>query len=212
MKISQNGIDFIKSHEGFRAVAYDDLNPNATLNNDSIIQGVLTIGYGHTHNVKVGDYVTEDEAEQLLKEDLFFAESAVKDYVQVEITQNMYDALVSLFFNVGIHNIATKQYPNNNFVGSTLLHKLNQSDYLGASNRFPDFVKAGGQVLQGLVTRRNEEKDLFLKDMSVLNYQLPTFGSMTDGINLDNVYLSNKKKSNVAIIILILLALFFITR
>ncbi len=210
MKISQSGIDFIKSHEGFRAYAYDDLNPNKTLTSESIIEGKLTIGYGHTHNVQVGDYVTEAEAEELLKEDLFFAESAVKDYVEVEITQNMYDALVSIFFNVGTHNLATKQYPNNSFVGSTLLHKLNQSDYIGASKRFPDFVKAGGQVLDGLVTRRNEEKELFLKDMTVLNYQLPTFGSMTDGINLGEVNLSNKKKTNY--LALIILLLFFISK
>jgi len=204
MKTSQQGIDFIKSHEGFRAVAYDDLQPNLTLTNETLIQGVLTIGYGHTHNVNVGDIITEAEAEELLKEDLFFAESAVRDYVNVEVTQNMFDALVSIFFNVGSHNLATKQYPNNNFVGSTLLYKLNQSDYLACAERFKDFNKSGGQVLQGLVNRRSDEKEMFLKDMTVLNYYLPTYGSMTDGINLDEVDLTKKKSSYLPLILLLL--------
>ncbi|HIC30761.1 MAG TPA: lysozyme [Flavobacteriaceae bacterium] len=207
MITSQNGIDFIKSHEGFRAVAYDDMQPNVALTNESLIQGVLTIGYGHTYNVKVGDIITEAQAEELLKEDLFFAESAVRDYVNVEVTQNMFDALVSIFFNVGSHNLATKQYPNNNFVGSTLLHKLNQSDYLGASQRFGDFIKSQGQVLQGLVNRRNDEKEMFLKDMTVLNYHLPTYGSMTHGINLGEVDLTKKKSNYFPLILLILLFL-----
>lgn len=193
MKTSKNGIDFIKSHESFRSLAYDDLNPNVTVNNVEQLQGVLTIGYGHTSNVSFGQIITEDQAEQLLKDDLLFAEMSVKNFVKVPLNQNMFDALVSFVFNVGEHNFATKQYGGNSYVGSTLLQRLNEGKFNEASERFKDFNKSGGQVLNGLVRRRKEESELFLNGLGVLTYFNVESGSISDGEMLNPIYIVKKK-------------------
>jgi spore coat assembly protein SafA len=139
MSLSQNGIDFIKGKEGFRADAYQDP------------AGVWTIGYGHTGGVKPGDHVTPEQAETLLRQDVAWAEAAVRQNVKVPLTQGQFDALVSFTFNVGAG--ALKK--------SALLEKLNAGDYAGAQAEFGRWVHAGGKVLPGLVTRRREEAEMF---------------------------------------------------
>jgi lysozyme len=79
-------------------------------------------------------------------------EGGVRTLVKVKLNQNQYDALVSFTFNLGVGALQK----------STLLKKLNAGDYLGAAAQFPRWVYANKQKLPGLVTRRNEEKKLFL--------------------------------------------------
>jgi lysozyme len=62
-------------------------------------------------------------------------------------------ALTSFAYNVGIDN----------FRKSTLLRKLNAGDIVGACNELPRWNKAKGQVLPGLVKRREAERQLCLK-------------------------------------------------
>lgn len=137
---SQTGIDLIKGFEGCRLTAYRDSG------------GTLTIGYGHTLGVTSGMTISQAQAESYLKSDLQTFESAVNSYVTVPLTQNMFDALVSLSYNIG----------SNAFKGSTLLSKLNQGDYTAAADQFGAWVKSGGTTLNGLVKRRAAEKQLFL--------------------------------------------------
>lgn len=141
MKISNNGIDLIKSFEGLRLKAYKD----------SV--GVSTIGYGHTKNVKMGDVISLKTAEQFLLDDIRIFEEGVLALVKIEITQNMFDALVSFSFNLGLGNLAK----------STLLKKINSKLFKEAGNEFVRWNKAGGVVLKGLTRRRLLEKELFLK-------------------------------------------------
>ena len=140
------GKELIKSFEGFRAIAY--ICP----------AGVPTIGYGTTRingsRVKEGMKITSDEAEVFLEQDLKVFEDAINHNVLVEINQNQFDALVSFVYNVGIAN----------FKKSTLLKKLNKGDYEEASNQLLRWTRAGGKVLNGLVRRREAEKELFLED------------------------------------------------
>jgi len=143
-KISQEGLDLIKGFEGLRAEAY--LCP----------AGVWTIGYGHTKEVKQGDTITQDEAGDLLMQDLGFAEKAVRENVKIPLTQNQYDALVSFVYNVGI----------NAFEKSTLLRKLNSGDYSGTSKEFDRWIYASGKRLKGLENRRAKEGELFLSNFS----------------------------------------------
>ena len=139
MKVSN--LDIIKESEGLRLTAY---MPTA---ND-----VPTIGYGHTHGVRMGQTITKAQAEQFLKEDVSWAEAAVNKQVKVSLNQNQFDALVSFVFNIG----------ETTFAKSTLLRKLNAGDYNGAANEFPRWNKQAGVVLRGLVKRREREKQLFL--------------------------------------------------
>ena len=139
MSLSQSGLNLIKSHEGLRTTAYQDP------------VGVWTIGYGHTGTAKPGQKITEAQAEQLLRQDVGWAQDAVRKNVKVPLTQGQFDALVSFTFNLGAGALGR----------STLLKKLNAGDYAGAQAEFGKFVHAGGRVLPGLVRRRNEEAQMF---------------------------------------------------
>jgi lysozyme len=143
MKISQEGINLIKQFEGCKLTTYADTG------------GIATIGYGHTgSDVHRGQCISEQEAENLLRKDVERFEKAVNAEVKVPLSQNQFDALVSFAFNVGQGNLHT----------STLLRKLNQSDYQGAAQEFPRWCKdSRGHELLGLKRRREAEKNLFLK-------------------------------------------------
>lgn len=139
MQISDKGLSLIKRYEGLRLKAY--LCP----------ANVWTIGYGHTHQVKKDDEITEDIATEYLKKDVRWAQSAVDKYVKVELDQHQYDALVSFIFNCGAGA----------FRKSTLLGMLNEGNYSGAANQFRRWNKAKGRVLRGLTRRRADEAELF---------------------------------------------------
>lgn len=143
--ISDEGLDLIKSFEGCKLHAYlDSVN-------------VPTIGYGHTRGVSIRDTCTQEQAEKWLRDDAGWASSSVNQMVIADITQNMFDALVSFAFNLGTTSLRN----------STLMRKLNKSDFTGAAGEFERWVHAGGKVLQGLVRRRLAERALFEKEDNV---------------------------------------------
>lgn len=140
MNISERGLELIRSHEGCRLEAYQD----------SV--GIWTIGYGHTGSLVVnGLTITQDEANELLKHDVRLAEGFINTLVTVPLTQSEFDALCSFTFNLG--GTALRN--------STLLRKLNVSDYDGAANEFLKCDHAGGKQLAGLTKRRADERELF---------------------------------------------------
>lgn len=146
MKVSAAGRKAIAKHEGNKLEAY--LCP----------AGVWTIGVGHTAGAglphpKAGMKITAEESDEILSRDLVTFEKAVLKAVKVPLTQNQFDALVSLAFNIGAGA----------FAKSTLVRKLNAGDYKGASAQFDVWNKAGGSVMKGLVSRRASERALFDK-------------------------------------------------
>ncbi|MEB3790150.1 lysozyme [Acinetobacter sp. IK40] len=146
MTTSKTGIDLIYSFEDTKLQAYDDG------------VGVWTIGTGTTVypngvKVKKGDTCTLAQAKTYFSHDLKRFESSVNNLVKVPLSQNQFDALVSLVYNIG----------QTAFSESTLLKKLNAKDYQGAADQFPRWNKGGGKVLKGLVRRRADERALFLK-------------------------------------------------
>ncbi|WP_152051840.1 lysozyme [Tautonia marina] len=141
MKVSDRGIALIKDHEGLRLEAY--LCPG----------NVWTIGYGSTKGVKQGMKVTKKQAEEMLRRDIGRFERAVNKLVTMELSQEQFDALVSLAFNIG----------EGAFAKSKLLEVLNAGKYRDAAAQFPKWRKSAGKVLPGLVKRRAAEKALFLE-------------------------------------------------
>lgn len=139
MKISDEGLAFIKLAEGLRQIAYQD----------SV--GVWTIGYGHTRGVKQGDTCSKEQAEAWLCEDLESVYRDIDRFVHVPLSQGQFDALSSFTFNLGGHALRD----------STLLRLLNAKDYAGAEKQFPRWVHAGGQKLGGLIKRRAGEVEMF---------------------------------------------------
>lgn len=137
--INAAGLALVREHEGLRLEAYQDTS------------GIWTIGYGHTEEVRPGDCISRERAEQFLKADLAKAERAVARLVKVPLTDNQFSALVSFVFNAG----------EGAFAKSTLLRKLNE----GGHGLVPTCLKAwifdNGRVLPGLVKRRAAEAALW---------------------------------------------------
>lgn len=145
MRTSQAGLDLIKAFEGFRARS--ELLPN----------GRWMVGYGHVRRAKKGVRVTEIEAEAILREyDLPPVERFVMRCILAPMTQNEFDALVSLAFNIGPKA----------FSGSDVVAGMNAGNRLEAAAAFDLWrrAKIGGrvQIVDALVRRRAAEKALFL--------------------------------------------------
>lgn len=140
MRTAEPGRKLIKSYESLRLTSYRDGG------------GVWTIGWGHTKGVRGGQKITVDQAEAFLVDDLRRAESAINVLVSVPLTQNQFDALVSLAFNIG----------NGAFKESTLRKRLNAGRYDEAARQFLVWNKDSGKVVRGLVRRRAQEQALFL--------------------------------------------------
>lgn len=146
MRLSQNGVNFIKSHEALRLKAYQDS------------KGVWTIGWGHTKGVKPGDVITRAQAEQFIRDDFAWVERILNaDLVTGRdkplVTQNEFDALCSLVFNIG----------SNAYLDSTVRRKIKQGDKMAAARAFKMWVYSNHKFVQGLANRRADEVRLFLQ-------------------------------------------------
>jgi|TARA_R100001460_G_scaffold27676_2_gene55596 lysozyme len=139
MQISQEGIALIKKFEGCELEAY------------KCAAGVWTIGYGSTKGVEEGNTITQEDADNLLLEEMHEYEGYINDMVTVDLKQNEFDSLVSWVFNLGPSNLSS----------STLLSRLNNKVWDDVPNQIKRWNKAGGQVRQGLVRRREAEALLF---------------------------------------------------
>jgi GH24 family phage-related lysozyme (muramidase) len=153
---SQEGLDILRTFEGFRPNAYYDLDNKKK-------KGKLTVGYGFTDNdipdLRPGYTIDKARAEQMLP-DLINRKygPSVLDSVKVPLNDQQYSALTSLVYNIG----------PTNFSKSTLLKKLNSGDFEGAAEQFKVWNKAGGKTLEGLTKRRGAEEALFKGDIQSL--------------------------------------------
>ena len=134
--LSATALVAIVLHEGYRENAYIP-----------VAGDVPTIGFGSTSGVKLGDRTTPEKALQVAIRDVQGFEGAVKSCVGVPLTQNEYDAYISLSYNIG----------SGAFCRSTLVKKLNAKDYVGACNEILKWDKFKGKPLAGLTKRRQEE-------------------------------------------------------
>jgi lysozyme len=146
MNISKEGIDFICQFEGFRSQPYQD----------SV--GVWTIGYGTTmypNGLRVTQNdreITEDEGKTYLQHHIEHRVIHAITELPVTLKQNQIDALCSFIYNLGIGS----------FERSTLRKDIIQgADKAKIKADFGMWVKAGGNILPGLIKRRNAEADLY---------------------------------------------------
>lgn len=148
MTLSENGIQFLETFEGFSPVAYKD------------VAGYLTIGYGTLIDTADEQYlltatITREQAEELLRKDVAYVESQINLMVKQPINQNQYNSLVSFAYNLGATAL---RY-------STLMKKLNiNPNDPTIRAEFNKWVYAGGVVVQGLVNRRQKEADLYFTE------------------------------------------------
>lgn len=138
--ISQVGINLIKHFEDCMLAAYWDKTGE-----------VWTIGYGHTQTAKKGMVISFEDAENLLISDLSYREAQIRG-LDLTLTQNQFDALVSFVYNVGIGNLRK----------STLLRMLRKdAENFMIAYEFPKWRKSGGVILRGLERRRRVEAKLY---------------------------------------------------
>ena len=143
MRISQKGLDLIKEFEGLSLKPY------------KCVAGVWTIGYGHTKGVSENtSAITEQQAEQLLRDDIRYFERLVNDknYVPQRLNQNQFDALVSFAFNLGGGNLKELCTANYKPGKKTVTH---------IANEITLYNKVNKKYCQGLANRREKEKLLF---------------------------------------------------
>jgi lysozyme len=139
MAITESTIDYITEEEGYRNKAYKDS------------KGLWTIGVGHLIKADephlLNATLTDEQVKDLLKSDLKWCSEAVESSVRVPLTQNQFDALYSLCFNIG----------EGAFKKSTVVRRLNTGDYAGAADAILMWNKPA--VLK---KRRERERELFL--------------------------------------------------
>lgn len=145
-KITPIGLNIIKSFEqgpegGFAKRPY------------KCSAGYWTIGWGHEilPHEKFNIPMTEEEAENLLVQDLIIAQRSVMRLIRVPLQDWQYDALVSFTFNVGGGRLQT----------STLRALVNREEHHLVPAQFRRWVYGGGRVLPGLVKRRDIEARLY---------------------------------------------------
>ena len=103
--------------------------------------------------------LSKQQAEDLLRSRLQPVEEAIYKYITIPLNQNQFDALADWGYNEGSGVLA----PFNPITGhgSHLVTLLNTGDYENASKEFVKWDKSAGQVLPGLLARRQEETVLF---------------------------------------------------
>lgn len=171
MRISSNGIKALKGSEGLKLKAYQDQ------------KGVWTIGYGHTGKVGnkpvgAGMTITNEQAEELFRQRLPEFENAVRSSVKVPITQNQYDVLVSLAYNIGPNGLRK----------SSVIEKLNKGDTIGAANELLEYNKVTNpetkrkEFNKGVFNRRVREREMFLGgekiDAQMPENQIPIYDNL----------------------------------
>ena len=146
MQLSTNGFNLLAELEGVV------LNPYK----DSV--GIPTIGIGSTYyedgtKVTMKDKaITKERAIQLAKNVVKSFEARVNKSIIVPMTQNQFDAMVLLCYNIG----------ESGFARSSVVRNFNAGNLQKAADSFLLWNKAGGKVSKGLTNRRQKERNLFL--------------------------------------------------
>lgn len=145
MNIGNKGLDLIKSFEGCRLSAY------------KCPAGVWTIGYGRTNGVYEGMTITQDQADNMLREDVKYYADAVDRYQsRFNFTQEEFDSLTSFTYNCGVGSL------------QAVMSCCNTKQEIAEECKL--YNKGGGVVLAGLVRRREEEYKLFMSGSSSSSY------------------------------------------
>lgn len=145
MTLDTYGYKLIQQFEGLKLKAYQD----------SV--GIWTIGYGNItytngKKVKKGDTITREEAEIMFKNTANNFAIKVRKLIDVSLTQNQFNALVSLAYNIGLGA----------FEKSTLLKLVNSSPNSPAiKDQFLRWKFAGGKEIKGLLNRRIKESEVY---------------------------------------------------
>ena len=150
MKSSQNLKNLLEQWEGIKQQLYIDSGGEATIGIGHLLtrsektSGKISIA---GQDVKYESWLSVAECRELLDQDLTAPEKTLNDFVDVTLTQNQFDALVSFVYNIG----------GPAFQSSTLLRLLNAGCYVRIPEQLRRWNRCNGMVVQGLINRREKE-------------------------------------------------------
>ena len=151
IKLSQTGWDMIRNEEKLKTIAY------------AIGDGMITIGYGHaerTNNSKynVGDEISPEEATKMFHKDVNRISKGVRRLfkrwknkgIDIKLTQNQYDAIISLTYNTGVSGMLKTEF----------IQHIKKGNYKAAA----DSLKTTriNKKFPGLEKRRQREYEHFI--------------------------------------------------
>lgn len=175
-QVSNNYIKFLEEYEQLRNDVHDDGYGN------------LTVGIGHKllpseiRDQKYKDGLTEDEAYALCRSDLGKFIKIINGKLDVDLTQNQFDAIIDLAYNLG---------PNSKLVNS-VIDSVSNGKFISQS-MFTDYISAtvikNGKAVKvksnGLLDRRIDEYEMF------------TYGDYRRDPHVQNAKKKNRKKTNI---------------
>lgn len=145
MDLSDEGADLIKDEEKLALVPYRDGG------------GVWTWGWGHAQgpHETVPRIINRDEAESIFDYDISGTVADVNSLFDADVPQNVFDALVSFLFNVGLHQLRAPPHRT--------LDAIQSLDWPSAGRAMMNWVHDNGKYVQGLYNRRAREVALLLR-------------------------------------------------
>jgi lysozyme len=118
---------------------------------------LYSIGLGHQIQPNelylMTSRLSDEEVLKIFKKDIEGIRSSMNRVIKVPINKNQQLALLSLRYNIG----------GPAFDKSTLLRRLNEGNYSDAAMRFAEWRLSEGKINQGLINRRERERQLFNK-------------------------------------------------
>ena len=164
---SDSLVNFIKYEEGD---IYKKGEP--VLKAYKLGDGMITVGWGHAEKIRKSKYkhgqtISRYEAEKLLAKDIKQAESTINDVlsgwdekgIEYNINQEMYDAMVSMAFNMG----------RGGFRGSRFIQLVKKGKYEEAKKEITGMSKRSFRKYPGLKDRREKESNLFASGLNKLS-------------------------------------------
>lgn len=190
MRTNAEGVNKIKGHEKFREFAYPD--PASDLAKacrarglrlrwgfqpaNEILSGLpadlqklsgkpWTCGFGETQGVTPDTRWTRAEADSRLLARIAEFERGVLKACTLQPNLNQLMAMVSLSYNIGLgwEGAVKPKGAKEGFRQSSVLRAHNRGDFAAAARAFQLWNKANGEVMDGLVIRRAQEAEMYLR-------------------------------------------------
>ena len=142
LSLSRKGAENIIGFENYHNTAYQQRGD------------VATIGVGHTDGVQAGDTMTDSEVRDAFVADVRVAEAATRSMLgDLRVSQEEFDALVDLQFNVGASHLDSESSPNLN-------NAIARGDYETIGNNLV-YTQSGGNFSRGLIARSSSRTNIF---------------------------------------------------
>lgn len=100
-------------------------------------------------------YITEEQANALLNKELSYFTDRLPNYLDVELGDNQFSALVSFCYNCGLGTFQRSRL-------RTIIN-TNPTDYSSIEYAFGRYSRCNGQYMAGLAKRRQAEFNLYSK-------------------------------------------------